>query len=273
MSLALGSASTPLAPLSTLCRWSRSQAEVLLKLLHVVAVAWSMLRESHGESYAMLPMQRSPRTVRKLRHCLPATAGRRHVPVGWLRGRIALPMRGSGDGLGSIPFGECWLVRDRMDLALDHAHQRHIVLVVGDVIETDVSTVPALLVAGFDAIAVESGSATLALLRTGVDPCVLVIDADLTDMDGWELWRRVSARKGTRRPAAVFVSTDPVDATRARLARIGEFIQKPIANDRLIEIVARHCPHRFSWTPKGLARWLRRAVHRHSIQALKGEAC
>lgn len=178
-------------------------------------------------------------------------------------------MRGSRDGLASTPSGDGWLIRARMDLAIDHAHQCHIVLVVGDVTETDVGTVPALLVAGFDAIAVESGSATLALLGSGVDPCVLIIDADLTDMDGWELWRRVSARKGTTPPAAVFVSADPIDATRVRLARIGEFVQKPIANDRLIEIVERHCPHRFSWTPKGLARWLKRAVHRHSIQAPK----
>jgi hypothetical protein len=50
-------------------------------------------------------------------------------------------------------------------------------LVVGDVFDTEETVLTTtLLNAGFDAIAVESGNATMKLLASGVEPCVVVID-------------------------------------------------------------------------------------------------
>lgn len=122
-------------------------------------------------------------------------------------------------------------------------HDRHIVLVF-DVADTAEETVMVLLKAGFDAIAVESASAMLALMDTGVEPCVLVLDADTPEADAWKVWDSVRERDEESRPAAVLVSTDVIDGTRARVVGIREFLRKPIAPQGLVEAVERHCPRR-----------------------------
>jgi CheY-like chemotaxis protein len=123
-------------------------------------------------------------------------------------------------------------------------HSRHIVLVVGDVTQTDEQPVTALLRAGFDAIAVESAAAALALLDAGAEPCVLVIDVDTPDLDGWELWEQVKRRKGAERPAAVLLSSNALFANRARSVGVAGFLTKPATHESLIEPVERHCPRR-----------------------------
>ena len=126
-------------------------------------------------------------------------------------------------------------------LAWSAAHPRHIVLVVGDVAQTNEELVTALLATGFDAIAVESGEATLALLES-FHPCALVLDVDMPDMSAWQLWERVKRLSGSDQPAAVLLSPRLVDATRARIVDMREFLQKPVAPERLIDTVERHCP-------------------------------
>jgi two-component system C4-dicarboxylate transport response regulator DctD len=121
---------------------------------------------------------------------------------------------------------------------------RHIVLAMGGVTATDETIVTILLHAGFDAVAVESAAATLALLDGGFEPCVLILDVDMPDMDAWALWEHVRTRPEETRPAAVLLSADRIDATRARVVGIREFLRKPVAPDRLIETVERHCPRR-----------------------------
>jgi CheY-like chemotaxis protein len=128
-------------------------------------------------------------------------------------------------------------------LAWPAAHPRHIVLVVGEVAHTNEEIVTTLLGAGFDAIAVESGAATLALLET-MHPCALVLDVAMPDMSAWQLWERVKRQNGDDAPAAVLLSADRVDATRARVVDMREFLRMPVAAERLIEAVERHCPRR-----------------------------
>jgi CheY-like chemotaxis protein len=128
-----------------------------------------------------------------------------------------------------------------MDAALDLEHHRHIVLVVGDAGDVLVET---LLRAGFDAIAVVSGRATLALLESGSEPCALVIDADAPAAQAWSLWDRVRARGEAKRPAAVLLSAKWLDASRARAAGIHEVVRKPVEAERLIAALERHCPRR-----------------------------
>jgi CheY-like chemotaxis protein len=128
-------------------------------------------------------------------------------------------------------------------LAWPAAHPRHIVLVVGDVAQTNQEVVTTLLAAGFDAVAVETGAATLALLES-FHPCALVLDVLMPDMSAWQLWERVKRRSGDDPPAAVLLSSDLVDATRARVVDMREFVRKPVAVERLIDAVERHCPRR-----------------------------
>jgi CheY-like chemotaxis protein len=125
------------------------------------------------------------------------------------------------------------------------SHSRHIVLVVGNARDGDEEIVTTLLRAGFDALAVESGAATLALIDGGAAPCVLLIDADeLPDMSPLRLWDAVRGRAEDARPASFLLSYDPLDAASVRDVDVECFLRKPVMPDRLVEIVERHCPRR-----------------------------
>ena len=128
----------------------------------------------------------------------------------------------------------------------DHpSHSHHIVLVVGTARDDDEEMVTTLLRAGFDALAVESGAATLALMDGGVTPCVLLIDVDtLPDMHPLRLWDALQRRDEASRPTSFLLSDEAIDATTARDVDIGHFLRKPVTSERLVEIVERHCPRR-----------------------------
>jgi CheY-like chemotaxis protein len=131
-------------------------------------------------------------------------------------------------------------------MTIQHSpHERHLVLVVGDV--SDDTTLTAILLdAGFDAIAVQTGHAALQLLESGVEPCVVVIDTDCPDMDSRDLWRRVHEVAARRGPAGILVTATESQAIPAGMVPIGALMRKPAARDRLIEIIERHCPRRDS---------------------------
>lgn len=125
------------------------------------------------------------------------------------------------------------------------SHSRHIVLVVGTAPDGDEEIVTTLLRAGFDALAVEAGAATLALMDGGAAPCVVLIDVDeLPDMHALRLWHALQRRDEASRPASFLLSAGPIDATTARDVDSSRFLRKPVASDRLVEIVGRHCPRR-----------------------------
>ncbi len=130
-----------------------------------------------------------------------------------------------------------------VDPADSPSHARHIVLVVGTARDDDEEIVTTLLRAGFDALAVESGAATLALMDGGAAPCVLLIDADeLPDMSALRLWDAVRGRAEASRPASFLLSYDAIDA--ATMGDVEGFLRKPVTPDRLVETVERHCPRR-----------------------------
>jgi len=124
-------------------------------------------------------------------------------------------------------------------------HPRHLVLIVGDVCDNFESTLTTtLLEEGFDAIAVATGVATMKLLASGVEPCVVVIDVDLPDMSGWDLRHRVDQLDAQVRPATVLATGAGMAGTPAGIVPIELLLQKPAAVGRLIDIIERHCPRR-----------------------------
>ena len=124
-------------------------------------------------------------------------------------------------------------------------HRRHIVLVVGDVSDDEPRILTDTLQdAGFDAIAVETGGTTLKLLASGVEPCVVVIDVDLPDMNGWELWRSIHELDARTGPATLLASSAESLGTPAGVVPIDALLRKPAAIYQLIDIIERHCPKR-----------------------------
>ncbi len=130
------------------------------------------------------------------------------------------------------------------ELAPQPSHSRHIVLAVGNARDGDTEMVEVLLRAGFDAVAVESAAATLALMAGGLEPCLVIVDVDeMPHTDAWQLWNDLRRRDATSRPGTLILSYDRIDATLPSV-QVEEFVRKPIADDRLIAAVERHCPRR-----------------------------
>jgi hypothetical protein len=71
-----------------------------------------------------------------------------------------------------------------------------------------------------------------------------VIDVDLPDMTGEELWQRVHELDARTRPAAVLASGSESRGTPAGVIPIRPLLRKPAALGRVIEVIERHCPRR-----------------------------
>ncbi|MGE3404244.1 MAG: response regulator [Vicinamibacterales bacterium] len=117
------------------------------------------------------------------------------------------------------------------------------VLIVDDVEATRSGLVHLLELQGFRAVPAGDGAEALDRLRSDRSICLVILDLAMPARDGY--WFRDEQVKdpaiaGT--PVVVF-SGMPLDALPKPLAGV-EVLAKPVALDRVIEIVARHCTRR-----------------------------
>jgi two-component system, OmpR family, response regulator VicR len=90
---------------------------------------------------------------------------------------------------------------------------------------------------GYQAKAVASGAAAMAILQTE-RPSLILSDYLLDDMDGKELRRQIREALGVEAPPFVLLTGLPP----WKLADIsGVILKKPIDCDRLLSVVAEHC--------------------------------
>ena len=90
------------------------------------------------------------------------------------------------------------------------------------------------------AVAVESGEAALKQLLTD-DFAVILLDAQMPNMDGFETASHIKRRERTRHVPILFLTAKamPGDRESALAAGASDYITKPVDLDELIELMAR----------------------------------
>ena len=119
------------------------------------------------------------------------------------------------------------------------------ILVVDDRPDTRYATTRVLAGAGFDVRETATGRDALRLARTAPD--LIVLDIALTDIDGFEVCRRLKSDVATRAiPVIQKTSVYRDDAHRRQGLAAGadEYLIDPIEPQVLIEIVRRFLPSR-----------------------------
>jgi CheY-like chemotaxis protein len=115
------------------------------------------------------------------------------------------------------------------------------VLVIDDdpAIREVVSTILAL--EGYPVVSAESGAEALEELRGGVQPCVILLDLRMPDMDGWELRARLKREPQLADIPVVVLSGDHDAAKAAQALSANGFLMKPVELTDLLQVVRRYC--------------------------------
>jgi CheY-like chemotaxis protein len=120
---------------------------------------------------------------------------------------------------------------------------RHVVLVVDDYAPLQEASVLLLEAAGYTAARADSGTDALALLRGGLRPCVMFLDAYMPGMDGPDVLAAMAHDPTLDDLAVVLLSGANEVVTRARGGQPA-MLAKPVEPDALFAAVDRYarCP-------------------------------
>ncbi len=119
--------------------------------------------------------------------------------------------------------------------------ERGIVLVVDDSPDTLRILIEAIEGAGLTTLVARSGQAALDLLQR-IEPDVILLDAMMPGMDGFETCRRIKARHELATTPVVFMTgmTDRASVAEALNCGAVDYVAKPVAPDELIARIAVH---------------------------------
>jgi CheY-like chemotaxis protein len=118
--------------------------------------------------------------------------------------------------------------------------RRHRVLIVDDDHDIRATLHEILSDEGYDVASAANGSDALRLLRSGIAPCVILLDLMMPIMDGWQFRAQQLGDPTLAAVPVVVLSADAnVEKKSARLSASG-CIRKPIDLDALLDVVARH---------------------------------
>ena len=92
---------------------------------------------------------------------------------------------------------------------------------------------------GYRVVAAEDGADGLGALRDA-EPCVVLLDMRMPNVDGWEFARRYRARAGRPAPIVVMTAAENADRWCAEVAA-DACLPKPFALDDLYALVGRFC--------------------------------
>jgi DNA-binding NarL/FixJ family response regulator len=119
--------------------------------------------------------------------------------------------------------------------------ERGIVLVVDDSPDTLRMLIEAIEGAGLTTLVARSGQAALDLLER-IQPDVILLDAMMPGIDGFETCRRIKARRELATTPVVFMTgmTDRASVAQALTCGAVDYVAKPVAPDELIARIAVH---------------------------------
>jgi two-component system response regulator MprA len=86
------------------------------------------------------------------------------------------------------------------------------------------------------------GAQALALLREGLNPCLILLDLMMPRMDGWQ-FRREQLKDSRLAPIPVVVLSASNQAKRlAETPGVVDVFMKPVDLDQLLHTIERYCP-------------------------------
>jgi len=117
----------------------------------------------------------------------------------------------------------------------------HLVLLVEDDLDTQEAVEELLRAEGLDVVVAVDGAEALEILRSGADPCLILLDVMMPRKDGYAFRAEQLADPVLARiPVVVFSGAFDV-ATIARQLGVGDYVTKPIDVTRMLGTVRRYC--------------------------------
>ena len=121
-------------------------------------------------------------------------------------------------------------------------HTKHRVMIVDDHPDTREALAIAMELRGLDAIMAGSGGEALAkLAEPDQRPCIVLLDINMPDVDGWEVRERMRADPALAEVPVVLLTGNYVDVERARRLGIRGYLRKPIDVHQILSAVEQHC--------------------------------
>lgn len=94
---------------------------------------------------------------------------------------------------------------------------------------------------GWDVVTAGDGIEAIALLESGLRPCVAVVDLRMPRMDGWQLTDRLREHDEWRNLPFVIVAAHVRVRDEANQIGARWWLQKPVSIDRLVSTVSEAC--------------------------------
>lgn len=124
-------------------------------------------------------------------------------------------------------------------------HTKHRVLIVDDHPDTREALALVMELRGLDADVAGSGGEALAkLAEPHHRPCVVLLDLNMPDLDGWEVRERMRADPVLAGVPVVLLTGNYVDVERARRLGISGYLRKPVDVQQILGVVEQHCEFR-----------------------------
>jgi CheY-like chemotaxis protein len=119
----------------------------------------------------------------------------------------------------------------------------HRVLLVEDHQDAREALAALLRLSGFEVTEVSDGAEALLQLRTGLDPCVILLDLMMPGVDGYQFREeQLRVPEFSAIPVVVISGAGRLDQRAADLG-IRDFLPKPIDVERFLVLVAQYCQH------------------------------
>jgi CheY-like chemotaxis protein len=123
---------------------------------------------------------------------------------------------------------------------MTHPDHEDVVLIVEDDSETAEALASLLRVQGVESIVVDNGQQAMDTLRTGMRPCLILLDIMMPVMGGWELHDAVLADPDLSTIPIVVLTADTTAVAKASMLSL-PLLRKPVDAARLLAEVRRHC--------------------------------
>ena len=122
-------------------------------------------------------------------------------------------------------------------------NHRHSVLLIDDEPMVREPLVELLHQEGLDVMIAGDGAEAHEHLRTGVRPCVILLDLRMPGMDGYEFRAEQMRDPALARIPVIVISGDDLVDEKALQLGIDEYLRKPVDLDQFMTAIESHCHH------------------------------